>query len=109
MDAFLGNILRLLPALGTTLFTPTSDTTAKGQPRLVCTIKSLTAYGRRTENGFVVYEGSEAVTDHRDSAGPFIGHRDDLLGKGILEAREGRLVFTCHRRCKNDPLTPIEF
>ena len=94
MDAFLENILKLLPVLGTSLFMPAADVATRGQPRLVCTVKGLAAYGQRTEAGFVVFKGSEAVAEHRESAGPFIGHREKLLEIGVLEQRGDSLVFT---------------
>lgn len=94
MDAFLDNMLKLLPVLGTHLFSETVDKATRDKPRLICTIKDLKAYGQRTEGGFVVYAGSEAVVEHRESAGPFIVRREKLLENGVLESKGDRLVFT---------------
>ena len=98
MDIFLDRILKLLPVMGTTLFQipHVSDKTA--DERLICKIKGLTAYGNRTDNGFIVYKGSEAVLENRPSAearkGSTYKRRERLLNKGILLAEKDHLVFT---------------
>lgn len=93
MDAFLENIMKLLPVLGTHLFVATADEATREKPRLVCTIKDLKAFGQRTEGGFVVYAGSQAVAAHRESAGPFIARRAKLIEAGVLVPLGDSLVF----------------
>jgi hypothetical protein len=101
MDIFLDRILRLLPVMGTSLFNlPTateSGETTKSQ-RMICKVKGLIAYGNRTENGFVVYKGSQAVIEDRPAAvkkkSNHYQRRKRLLSKGILESADDSLVFT---------------
>lgn len=68
MDIFLDRILRLLPVMGTSLFNlppaTDSDDNTKSE-KMICKVKALLAYGNRTDNGFVVYKGSQAVIEDR--------------------------------------------
>lgn len=101
MDIFLDRVLRLLPVMGTSLFTlPTApDAGAEStSERMICKVKGLTAYGNRTEDGFVVYKGSEAVIEDRPATikkkGNHYQRRKRLLEKGILNKTDTALVFT---------------
>lgn len=94
MDVFLENMLKLLPVLGSNLFTPAVDAKTRARPRLLCSIKGLSAFGNRAENGFVVYKGSQAVLTERKSAGPFIGLRARLVSSGVLQPESDHFVFT---------------
>ena len=94
MDAFLDNILKLLPVMGSNLFTPAVDAKTRARPRLVCSIKGLNAYGNRAESGFVVYQGSQAVLTERKSAGPFVDARARLVAAGILAEQDDHYIFT---------------
>ena len=97
MDIFLDHILKLLPVMGTTLFQMphVSEKTVDG--RLICKIKGLTAYGNRTDNGFIVYKGSQAVKENRPAVesrkGGHYKRRERLINKSILEAQENCYVF----------------
>jgi len=81
MDIFLDRILKLLPVMGTSLFSIPSVSNKVAKNRLVCKIKNVTAYGNRTENGFVVYEGSEAILEDRKSAVRAKVQREALIKK----------------------------
>ncbi len=94
MDIFLDKILKLLPVLGTNLFTPASTEANKSQPRLVCKIKGLIAYGNRTENGFVVYKNSQAVKEHRPSSKYWRKKREELIKKQILVDDGDNYIFS---------------
>jgi hypothetical protein len=98
MDIFLDRILRLLPIMGTSLF---SMPTAHGRAvknRLLCKTKGLIAYGNRTESGFLVYKGSQAVIADRPAAvlkkGGHYLRRKSLVNKGVLVEEDGGYVFT---------------
>lgn len=93
MDIFLDRILKLLPVMGTNLFSIPSEDGKSLQEILVCKIKGLTAYGNRTENGFVVYKNSMAVLEHRKSAIHNRKRRELLIEKGILLQQDDCLVF----------------
>ncbi|MGM0587275.1 MAG: GIY-YIG nuclease family protein [Bacteroidota bacterium] len=85
MKVYLDNVLQLLPILGLNHFTPVIDQTSEDEVELICTIKGLEAKGKRVANGFVVFEGSQAVYENRPSIHPSIAkHRDELIKKGIL-------------------------
>lgn len=89
----LGDRIRLLlPVLGCDLLQPLGD--RSGKP-LVGRIKGLEARGQRTAQGFVVFAGSEAVSDLRPSAGPYLARvRQQLQKEGTLVEGGGRLRFT---------------
>lgn len=92
MEFFLDRIRLLLPVLGCDLLQPLGD---RGGKALVGRIKGLEARGQRTAKGFVVFAGSEAVSDLRPSAGPYIDRvRQQLQKEGTLVAEGGRLRFT---------------
>lgn len=94
MDIFLDRILKLLPVLGTSLFSIPEVSKKKADDRLICKIKGLTAYGNRTDNGFVVYKDSEAVPEDRPSAVRGKVRRKLLVDKGILVKQEDRFIFS---------------
>jgi len=101
MEVFLSKVRQLLPVLGSELVTPvprSTDQSAAADGHLICEIKGLKADGRRTSEGFVVFKGSQAVTDSRPSAPlrhPFVVTlRDNLKADGSLEPRDDHLVFT---------------
>lgn len=94
MDIFKRKVLQLLPILGTSLFTKSTITSKKAEGRLICKIKGLTAYGNRTENGFIVYKGSQAVLKHRQSSVRHRKRRESLADRGILREERGNFVFS---------------
>lgn len=100
MEVFLERIAQLLPVLGSELLTPviTSSQQAEMQPRLTCRMKGAVATGVRTANGFVVFQGSTAAKNIRESArinGPWvISLRDGLLENGSLTEDGDFLSFT---------------
>lgn len=84
MDVFLEKISQLLPILGTDLLTPM---VAKPVPKFIDNIrtdveasedvlylsaKGLSAVGMRSPNGFVVFKGSKAVLNFRESAANYV-------------------------------------
>lgn len=94
MDVFLQKCLQLLPVLGVPDFSEKLDPTSKSKDLLYCKIKGLTATGKRTANGFVVFAGSQAVLEHRPSAKQMKEKREQLIEKGLLVEEDGHLVFT---------------
>jgi len=93
MDIFLDKILKLLPVMGTTLFSVPEISKRLVDDRLVCTIKGLTAYGNRTDNGFIVYKDSQAVLEDRKSSVRGRVRRQLLIDKGVLVQKDNSLVF----------------
>lgn len=94
MDIFLDRILKLLPVLGTALFSIPEVNRKAASDRLICKIKGLIAYGNRTDSGFIVYKDSEAVLEDRKSAVRNRVRRKILIDKGVLTQQDDRLVFT---------------
>jgi len=99
MEEFLQKITQLLPVLGSELLTPIlGSQTTEGTTTLICSAKGLTAQGRRTENGFVVLSGSQAVAEVRPSAADYIPGilrlREQYLVDGTLVKEDGFLRFT---------------
>src|SRR4051812_48271052 len=70
MEVFLSRIRQLLPVLGSDLLIPIAQPAAKQQSGgiLFCRMKGAEARGRRTPDGFVVFRGSTAVLQERESA-----------------------------------------
>lgn len=93
MDIFLEKVLTLLPVMGTGLFSIPGIKKSASKDRLICKIKGFLAYGNRTENGFVVYKGSEAVPEARKSAVNSRIRRDHLIKNGILVKHSDRFIF----------------
>jgi hypothetical protein len=94
MDIYLEKCLQLLPVLGISLFEKSVGSEAERQDLLFCKIKNLTAKGKRTANGFIVFAGSQAVLEHRPSAKGMRVKREQLIDKGVLVEKDGHLVFT---------------
>lgn len=94
MDVFLEKCLQLLPVLGVSDFNERVDRASDSNDLLYCKIKGLTATGKRTANGFVVFEGSQAVLEHRPSAKRMRAKREQLIEKGLLQEQGDCLVFT---------------
>ena len=94
MDIFLEKCLQLLPVLGISDFNEKVDQASDSKELLYCKIKGLTATGKRTASGFVVFEGSQAVLEHRPSAKRMRAKREQLIEKGLLQEQDNCLVFT---------------
>ena len=94
MDIFFENIIRLLPILGIGAFHQPEGEKTETSNLYYCKIKGLSARGRRTANGFMVLEGSEAVLRHRPSARWTKRLREDLVAKGVLEESGDKYVFS---------------
>ena len=100
MEVFLSRIQQVLPVLGSDLLTPIagSSNSTKPQKELFCKNKRAIARGRRTEGGFVVFNGSSAVATERPSAEaqhPYVVVlRKKLVKDQTLVEKDGFLVFT---------------
>ena len=98
MNVFLDKMLQLLPILGVDAFKslPVRNTNEAelSQDTLYCSIKGLQATGRVSDNGFVVFEGSQAVKEDRKSSNRFREKRAQYVESGLLQVREDHLVFT---------------
>lgn len=109
MEVFLDRISQLLPILGTDLLTPyiTKIKNQLDQPHeisqsvveateeiLQLQSKGVTASGMRTPNGFVIFKGSNAVNNFRESASNWvIKLRDTLTTNGTLINKGANLEF----------------
>lgn len=93
MDIFLEKCLQLLPVLGISDFNEKIDQVSDSKELLYCKIKGLIATGKRTANGFLVFEGSQAVLEHRPSAVHSIKKIELLIEKGFLKKDGDYFVF----------------
>ncbi|MDY7025718.1 MAG: GIY-YIG nuclease family protein [Pseudomonadota bacterium] len=93
MDVFLEKCLQLLPVLGIADFNEKVDQVSESKDLLYCKIKGLTATGKRTANGFVVFAGSQAALEHLPSAVHMRIKREELIEKGLLKEENGYFVF----------------
>ena len=94
MDIFLDKVFQLLPVLGINDFRRAVEKPHKQKDTLTCSIKGLTAMGKRSSSGFMVFKGSQAVVEHRPSATRVKLKREALISSGVLSESEGTLVFT---------------
>ena len=93
MDAFLECVYQTLPILGVYYFSA-KQTKAKSSV-LYCKIKKLEAQGGRSNRGFTVFKGSQAVLELRSSVSNAIKNRRQmLLDKKILIQENDYLIFT---------------
>ena len=98
MDVFLYRMKQLLPILGQEFLKPVvqKEVKTKKADLLFCEIKGLKATGRQTDNGFVVFKGSEAVLEERPSTQKYqyaANLRAALRKDGIIEEKKDRLLF----------------
>jgi|SRR5665648_300895 len=98
MDVFLQKVELLLSSLGMNFLKPVLDSreTSQLEGRLECSIKNVKAVGRRTDEGFLVLKGSEAVLQERPSSKKYPSPsrmRSELLSSGVLVASDDRLIF----------------
>jgi hypothetical protein len=95
MEVFLSKAQQLLPVLGSDLLTPITTSQSASAGVLYNEFGGLKATGRRTPTGFVVLQGSAAVSAERPSAAPFIVNlRNDLVRRGDLTPAGSSLQFT---------------
>lgn len=99
MAAFLGKIKQLLPVLGSDLLLPITEKQGATNDNnvLIYKNKGHIATGNRTNSGFVVYKGSEAVVDMRPAGKDkswLVKRRDLLKSKGVIVLKNNKFVFT---------------
>jgi hypothetical protein len=99
MEVFLSHIRQLLPVLGSDLLIPIAQPAAKQQSGgiLFCRMKGAEGRGRRTPDGFVVFRGSTAVLQERESAKKYpyvLTLRNQLIDNGTLIKNDGFYEFT---------------
>jgi len=100
MDIFLYRMEQLLPILGQDFLKPISgEHNKKGKSDLLfCDLKSkdVHAKGQLSENGLVVFKGSQAVLEEKPSTKRFpyaLRLREQLKEEGVLIEKDGKLIF----------------
>ncbi|HEY5435494.1 MAG TPA: GIY-YIG nuclease family protein [Candidatus Limnocylindrales bacterium] len=84
-EAFLEEMLLVYPLLGVDAFTPPPAKADDTRPLLYLKGRGITAQGRDTETGFVVYQGSKAAKMETGSLHQYIRtQRAALLASGVL-------------------------
>jgi len=100
MEVFLSRVTQLLPILGSDLLTPITriDNTEQSAEIYTYTRKGTIATGKRSPTGFVVFAGSIASFEIRQSAekhGQWVlALRDKLISNETLKQDGPNLVFT---------------
>ena len=100
MEVFLARVRQLLPILGSDLLSPIARIAPRSDDAgtLLLRSKGALARGQRTQDGFVVYEGSTAVIELKPSAEGQswtpVRMRERLIADGTLVEHEGFLRFT---------------
>ena len=85
MDEFVEDIVFLLIVLGYTIIRSASHEATHHSPQLVIARDGLTASGRETDEGFIVYKDSQARHKTVPSVGKSgIQMRSILLDKGVM-------------------------
>ncbi len=93
MKQYLDKIFQLLPVLGLNTFEVPESIPLDAKEWIFCSIKGLIAKGRRTSNGFLVAEGSQAVKKHRPSAKSWQIKREELIANKTLTDAGDHYVF----------------
>lgn len=98
MDSFYSRMEQLLPILVQDFLKPLAkfEPPTLAEETLICELKGCKAHGRRTDSGFVVLAGSEAVSSERPSTKkyPYAGKlRANLIESGVVEEKKGKFVF----------------
>ncbi len=106
MDVFIERTIQLLPVLGIHHFSAPvlassvskakggSDKTETSDSTLYCRVKGLTASGKRSEEGFTVFKGSQAVTNTVKSCpAGIVKYRERLVEKGVIILEDGYYHF----------------
>lgn len=99
MEVFLEKIYQLLPVLGVDFLVSASKNAATNTEKATfySEIKGLKAKGRLTPNGFLVFQGSQAVLKDRSSSKKYPWPRNlrqKLKDEGALTEKENYLIFT---------------
>lgn len=96
-DWFLDEMLVIYPILGIDAFEVAArePTPAGAAADLLLRQRGGEGRGRETKDGFVVLAGSRARATEVDKVRPWLHDlRQQLLAKGVLEPRDGHLIFT---------------
>lgn len=96
MDVFFNKIEQLLPVLGSDVLVPIADKEVINEDeKLICQIKEMKAFGKRTSNGFVIFKGSQAVIQNRNSISDNDKKkRQELVDSGVLSVEGNKYIFT---------------
>ena len=106
MDVFIERIVQLLPVLGIHHFSAsilTSSISSNGArseqessaSTLYCKVRGVQASGIRSEEGFIVFQGSQSVQKPVNSCPKgTLKERERLIEKGIIKLEEDVYIFT---------------
>jgi Domain of unknown function (DUF4357) len=96
VDSFLDDMLSIYPLLGITAFEkPKKPTKKETHLFLKNNIKKVCSTGAETADGFVVFKGSEMVTEESEACPDYATRiRRDLIDKGVVERKGEVYVFT---------------
>lgn len=98
MQVFLENMLGMLPVLGIHAFEPGSSAAGAAETLLTCQGKGVVASGYEATQGFVVKAGSQAVSESvpsmRQHVRGMFDLREELIGNGVLQPKNGHLHFS---------------
>ncbi|WP_018124597.1 GIY-YIG nuclease family protein [Desulfovibrio oxyclinae] len=93
MESFIHDMLKVFPLVGLSVFEKPNQTQSQRE-MLFIKAKGIKAKGYETSRGFVVVEGSEAVTAEVPSIHQYLTNlRNDLVQKGVLQEQNGHYVF----------------
>jgi hypothetical protein len=94
MEEYLNNIKILLPSLGYDVFPKTSRRRAKKDQELSLSVKSVSAKGYLSQNGFVILKGSEISNDPKSTmSSGYRKKRERLISSGGIIEQDGKWVF----------------
>jgi hypothetical protein len=93
-ESFLADMLSIFPLLGLTVFEKTVVIKGSTRHEFKIEAKGITARGHETPEGFIVLQGSTAVSDEVPSIHRYISDlRKELQSQGVLVSREDHLEF----------------
>lgn len=94
MESFIQDMLKVFPLIGLSVFEKPEQ--VRGNRELLyIKAKGIKARGYETSRGFVVLEGSEAVSEEVPSIHQYLTNlRSDLVKKGVLKDQDGHFIFS---------------
>ncbi|WP_432737401.1 GIY-YIG nuclease family protein [Maridesulfovibrio sp. FT414] len=94
VDSFLDDMLSIFPLLGLSAFRQTIKKSNKKYPTLATCGSGVSAKGQDTDEGFVVFKGSEAKKTHAPSMQNFlVKMREELVESGVILDEGDKFMF----------------
>ncbi|SUP41595.1 GIY-YIG nuclease family protein [Veillonella criceti] len=89
LEEFISYIKMIIGTMGYKIFDPIGKSTKTKEDKLITTLKGYKAYGKRTNDGFMVFKGSEVVQEKTASCPNYVIRNRDKYKSKI---KNGKLI-----------------